>query len=401
MRILTVVGLVAGLMASTGYAQQDALKVARAKVSTVYKRLASVPATTAEVETWAQAYVAATSAAEKRAALAAVAQAATLNDFFYSKTVMNFADPETNEGEELLETNLSDYTSTIIGFVKDELDYRTILYDDIVYIPAAGLNLPYSPNDNVSYQTLESQVFAGQVELAPSLTQSTQTAVTGLPIQAGIYTLRGYGSVYYNDGTNRAPFRYTLINYLCSDLEQLSDVTRPDIYVRRDVDRTPGGDGEKFRTECVGCHAGMDPQTKAFAFMDFTPGDDGTGIVSYAQTPVPKVNRNNDVFPNGAPVEDDSWLNIWYEGSNANVGWSETIKSGTGPKSWGEAMADTTMFPECMSQRVYEVVCLRDNSTNLAKADIKTLSQTFIEDNYNMKKLFQNAAVTCGESLNL
>ncbi len=401
MRFLIVIGLVTGLMASAGYGQ-DALKVARAKVSTVYKRLASVPPTAAEIETWAQAYAGAKSAAEKRAALATVAQAATENDYFYSRTVMNFADPETNEGEELLERNLSDYTATIVGSIRDELDYRTILYDDIVYVPAAGLNLPYSANDNNSYATLETQVITGQAPLAASLTQSTQTAVTGLPLQAGIYTLRGYGSVFYNDGTNRAPFRYTLINYLCADLEELSDVTRPDIYVRRDVDRTPGGDGEKFRTECVGCHAGMDPQTKAFAFMDFAPGnDEGTGAVTYSQTPVPKVNRNNDTFPNGAPVEDDAWLNTWYEGTNSDVGWSQTIKSGNGPKSWGQAMSDTTMFPECMAQRVYEVVCLRDDSSNLAKADIKTLSQTFIQDNYNMKKLFQNAAVTCGENLSL
>ena len=271
MRISIAIGLVVGLMASSASYGQDALKVARAKVSTVYKRLASVPPAAADIETWAAAYVAAKSAAEKRAALQTVAAAATLNDFFYSKTVMNFADPETNEGEELRDRNLNDYTATIVGMIANEEDYRTILHEDVVYIPAAGLNLPYSPNDNISYSTLEEQVIQGQVPLAASLTRSTQTAVTGFPIQAGIYSLRGYGSTFYNDGTNRAPLRYTFINYLCRDMEELSDVTRPDIYVRRDVDRTPGGDGEKFRTECVGCHAGMDPLTKAFAFMDWAP----------------------------------------------------------------------------------------------------------------------------------
>ena len=401
MRTSFIAAILATGMSFTAYGQVDELKVARAKVITVYKRLASIPPASADVETWAQAYVAAQDPAAKKAALYAVAEAATQSDFFYSRTVMNFADPETNEGEELLPRNLSDYTATIVGFIRDELDYRLILSDDVVYIPNAGLNLPYSAQNNESYATLEEQVILGQQPLAASLTQTTQTAVTGLPLQAGIYTLRGYGSVFYQDGTNRAPFRYTYINYLCHDMEELSDVTRPDIYVRRDVDRTPGGDGEKFRTECVGCHAGMDPQTKAFAYMNFEITDEENNIsqITYSNTPVAKVNQNNDTFPNGATVEDDAWLNIWYEGANAEAGWSKTIKSGNGPKSWGQAMADTEMFPKCMAKRVYKVVCLGDASTNSAKATISTLSNQFKEDGYNMKKLFHNTAATCGEAL--
>ncbi|NRA63780.1 MAG: hypothetical protein HRU19_04815 [Pseudobacteriovorax sp.] len=396
MKVSIITGLLFGGLAFTAYGQADALKVARAKVSTVYKRLASVPPPAADLENWAAAYVAATDDAGKNAALLTVAQAATANDFFYSRTVRNFADPETNEGEELIEQNLSDYTATIVGFIRDGLDYRTILYDDVVYIPNAGLNLPYSPENNDSYAALEELVRTGQQPLAGSLTQSTQTAVTQYPVQAGIYTLRGYGSVFYNDGTNRSPLRYTFINYLCKDMEELSDVTRPDIYVRRDVDRTPGGDGEKFRTECVGCHAGMDPQTSAFAFVDFDPE---AGRITYSQTPVPKVNRNNDTFPNGAAVTGDAWLNIWYEGTNANLGWSKEIKSGNGPKSWGQAMADTEMFPQCMAKRVYEVVCLQDGTTNLAKANISAMATQFVAEGHNMKKLFENTAALCGEQL--
>ncbi|SMF28886.1 hypothetical protein [Pseudobacteriovorax antillogorgiicola] len=418
MKKLMAVGLLTGFLglpAQLNAQDADKLKVARAKVSTVYKRLASVPATSAEIETWAGEYAAATDAAGKRAALAKVAAAAVANDNFYSKTVMNFADPETNEGEEILAQNLSDYTATIVGFIKDELDYRRILHDDIMYTatptvtvtvpdPADDGNVaavqlgPYSPTDNFAFQRLEEGVKRGQVELAASLTQVAQSATTGYAIQAGIYSLRGYGSVFYNDGTNRSPLRYTFINYLCRDMEELSDVTRPDIYVRRDVDRTPGGDGEKFRTECVGCHAGMDPMTKAFAFVDFDPD---AAQITYGATPVAKVNRNNDTFPNGAVVEDDAWQNIWLEGTNAGLGWSKEITSGNGPKSWGQAMSETEMFPECMAERVYEVVCLRDSSTNKAKADISSLAGQFVQDGYNMKALFMNAAVTCGEDLNL
>ena len=145
----------------------------------------------------------------------------------------------------------------------------------------------------------------------------------------------------------------------------------------------------------------MDPQTKAFAFVDFDPANDAGGILTYSTTAVPKVNRNNDTFPNGAAVQDDAWQNTWYEGSNASLGWSKTIKSGNGPASWGQAMADTTMFPECMAERVYEVVCLTDTKAKKAKADIKTLGAQFVKDSFNMKSLFKNTAVTCGENLNL
>ena len=391
----------AGLLnfACIAWGQGTDMPTAVAKVSTLFKRLASAPPSDmGQLEGWAAEYVAATDAAARTAVLNKVAAAAVEVDTFYSRTVMNFADPETNEGEELLSRNLSDYTALIIGFIRDELDYRRILFDDIMYVPSPGLGLPaYQDTNNDAFEQLESLVIQGQQSLAANLTQVTQSGTTDYPIQAGIYSLRGYGSVFYNDGTNRAPFRFTYMNYLCKDVEEVSDVTRPDIYVRRDVDRAPGGDGEKFRSECVGCHAGMDAQTSAFAFVDFDPD---ANRITYSDLPVAKVNRNNDTFPSGSAVADDSWINIWYEGSNANLPWSQSVRQGNGPKSWGQAMAETGMFPSCMAERVYKVVCLKSPDTQSAREEISSLANQFTEDNYNMKSLFINTAVTCGEGLN-
>jgi hypothetical protein len=399
MRLLAT-ALLSALLAPQAWAAGD-IETARAAVTTVYKRLASIPPTQAELEGWAQQYVDAADAAAERGVLLTVADAATTNDNFYQNTVLNFAEPETNESFEIT-NELTDHTATIVGMVRDEVDYRQVLYGDIIYIPNPNLGLsPYALTDNQAYEDLQNAYETGAQPFGSSLQQAAQSATTGFPIQAGIYTTRGYGSVFYNAGTNRAPVRYTFVNYICRDMEELSDVTRPDIYVRRDVDRTPGGDGEKFRTECVGCHAGMDPQTKAFAYLNWEENGNNDMTITYAQQPVPKVNRNNDTFPNGAVVQDDAWLNIWYEGANADLGWNPEMKSGTGPASWGESIATTDMFPSCMAERVYKTVCFKSNMNTRDKANLRSLSKQFVDDGYNMKNLFKNAAVECVDSLRL
>ena len=56
-------------------------------------------------------------------------------------------------------------------------------------------------------------------------------------------------------GTNRAQFRFTMINHLCHDMETVMDNTRPTDRIRQDVARTPGGDSRIFLNNCVGCHS--------------------------------------------------------------------------------------------------------------------------------------------------
>ena len=58
------------------------------------------------------------------------------------------------------------------------------------------------------------------VDLTPHLVQSTQSAVTGIPATAtaGVMTTRGAASAFFINGTNRAMFRFTMMNHLCNDL---------------------------------------------------------------------------------------------------------------------------------------------------------------------------------------
>ncbi len=82
-------------------------------------------------------------------------------------------------------------------------------------------------------------------------------------------TTRAASKAFFIDGTNRAMFRFTLINHLCRDMEQVHDTSRAPDRIRQDVSRSPGGDARVFLNGCIGCHSGMDPMAQAFAYYNF------------------------------------------------------------------------------------------------------------------------------------
>lgn len=378
------------------YAAGD-IKKARALVSTVYKRLASQNPSSEQLESWAKSYVGAKDAAAEKKVLSTVAAEAVKVDSFYSRTVLNYAERETNESGDITNV-LNDHTATIVGMVRDGVDFRQVLYGDIIYVPNASLNLGnYSDGDNAVYESLQTQVQSGAMPLASSLQKATQSQTTAISVSSGVLTTRGYGSVFYNDGTNRSPILYTFRDYLCTDLEtEVADATRPDIHVRRDVERAPGGDSQKFRSECVGCHAGLDPMSKAFAYIDW---DAENSQLVYGSQPVPKVNRNSDAFPNGAVVKDNKWINFWTQGRNKSLGWNPKMTSGTGIKSWGQSIATHGKFPTCMAERVYKTVCFKESLSAREEGLVDSLSNSFKKSGYNMKELFKSSAVECASGL--
>jgi hypothetical protein len=54
-----------------------------------------------------------------------------------------------------------------------------------------------------------------------------------------------------------------------------------------------------------------------------------------------------------------------------------------------------------MAERVYKTVCFKSNMNTRDKANLRSLSKQFVDDGYNMKNLFKNAAVECVDSLRL
>ncbi len=318
---------------------------------------------------------------------------------FYNVTLKNFVTPWSNE-EQTMFAPLNDYTATVIGLVRDEDDFRKTLYDNVAYIGDASLNLPpYATTNNDHYEAMEER----GIDLRTHLTRTTQTALSGLPDEAtaGIMTSRAAAKAFFVNGTNRAMFRFTMLNHLCTDLEQIKDSTRAHDRVRQDVSRSPGGDSRIYMNACVGCHAGMDPLVQAYAYYEYdydrdNDPDANNGRLIFTPGEVqPKFLINAENFKWGYITRDDRWDNYWREGPNAFLGWDETLEgSGYGAKSLGQELANTEAFARCQVQKVFRNICLRDPVNSGDQTAFDNMVASF-KNRYNLKSVFANAAAHC------
>jgi hypothetical protein len=312
---------------------------------------------------------------------------------FYNVTLKNFASPWTNE-EQSVFVPLNDYSATVIGMIRDDKRFDQVLFGDILYKGATGLSgvAAYSPANNDHYRDLEDLHY--DLSDQNILKEEVQSSLNGIPANAtaGVITSRAAAEAFFVAGTNRAMFRFTMMNHLCTDLEPLKDVTRPPDRIRQDVSRSPGGDSRIFLNSCVGCHAGMDPMAQAFAYYEY---DENSGRLVYTPGAVqPKYLINADNFRYGYVTPDDHWDNYWRSGQNANLGWGAEIPAAqrNGAKTLGQELAGSEAFARCQGVKVYRAVCLSDPS----ESDLTSLlSASGFESSFNMKDLFANAAEAC------
>lgn len=310
---------------------------------------------------------------------------------FYNVTLKNFAAPWTNR-EQSVFVPLNDYIATVVGMIRDDVPFNTLLSADILYVGQAGLGLPpYSNANNDHYEELEER----GLDMMAGLQQTTQSSLTGLPpnATAGVMTTRAAAEAFFVAGTNRAMFRFTLLNHMCNDLEQLHDVRLPPDRIRQDVSRSPGGDSRLFLNNCIGCHSGMDPMAQAFAYYNF---NEATGSIEYTPGQVqPKYFNNDANFPFGFRTPDDSWENYWRRGQNRFLGWDASLPgSGSGAKSLGQELANSAAFAGCQVKKVFRAVCLRPPEDAGDRAKVAAMTSTF-QSSYNMKQTFAEAAVYC------
>ncbi|HEB63624.1 MAG TPA: hypothetical protein ENJ07_04005 [Gammaproteobacteria bacterium] len=322
------------------------------------------------------------------------------NSAFYNVTLKNFVTPWTNEAQTVF-APLNDYTATVIGMVRDDIPFNQLLSADILYIGKSDLGIPaYSINNNDHYEALENQ----GIDLKENLIRTTQSSITGLPEEgtAGIITTRAAARAFFIDGTNRAMFRFTLLNHLCTDLEQIKDNTRPTDRIRQDVSRSPGGDSRIFMNSCVGCHAGMEPLTQAYAYYDFQydsnsdPEGESGNLVYTPGNVQAKYLINASNFKYGFATPDDRWDNYWRKGPNAFLGWDNALSgSGKGAKSMGQELANSDAFASCQVEKVFKATCFRTPGSSADFDKISEMTQTFKADNYNLKQVFIDSAVYC------
>ena len=313
------------------------------------------------------------------------------NPNFYNVTLKNFAAPWTNRAQDIF-VPMNDYIATVVGMVRDDVPFNTLLSADIIYVGSAGLGLPaYSNNNNNHYEELENR----GLDMMAGLEQRTQSSVTGLPSNAtaGVMTTRAAAEAFFVAGTNRAMFRFTMLNHMCNDMEQVHTTKPIPDRIRQDVSRSPGGDSRLFLNNCIGCHSGMDPLAGAFAYYNF---NEDTGSIEYTAGTVQPKYFNNDVnFPFGYRTTDDSWLNYWREGQNQFLGWDPGLPgSGNGAKSLGEELGNSDAFAACQVRKVFKAVCLRDPEDAADRAQVQTMITSF-QNGYRMKQTFAEAAVYC------
>ncbi|MBU2870792.1 hypothetical protein KO502_08780 [Colwellia sp. E2M01] len=328
---------------------------------------------------------------------------------FYTTTLKVFASPWTNEDQDIFEP-LNDYSATVIGVIRDDIDFRQILQGDFTYIGKPELNLtPYSKVNNTHYQDLEDSY----TNLAEGLIQVSQSSLNGLPSSAtaGVLTSRAAAKAFFYLGTNRAMLRFTLMNHLCTDLEPLKDNTLSTDRIRQDVSRSPGGDSRLFINNCSGCHTGMDPLAQAFAYYDYqfdTENDPQaeSGQLTYNQAAdidsatgsrvVAKYHFNASSFPFGYVTTSDDWQNYWRQGVNQRLGWDQSLSGkGSGMKSLGQELANSEAFAQCQVKKVFKAVCLRDAESSADVSQIQSSTTSFKQHSYQLKQVFAEVGAYC------
>jgi hypothetical protein len=357
---------------------------AREQAKRIHDRIAGVPPSAAVLDQMETEVAAGRPVAAARIAMQAPS--------FFTATLKNWITPWTNR-EQSVFAPLNDYTATVIGVIRDDLDYRQVLSGDILYVGGSGLPA-YSPANNNLYQQLEDD--DRNLGDPAVLVRDTQSAHTGLPANAtaGVMTTRAAAQSFFIAGTNRAMFRFTLMSQMCKDMEQMQDVHRAPDRIRQDVSRSPGGDSRVFLNNCIGCHSGMDPMAQAFAYYNF---NETTGRIEYtAGTVQPKYLINMDNFKPGYVTPNDGWNNYWREGQNTVMGWSGTLPGGgTGAKTMGEELANSDQFARCQVEKVFKTVCLRPPVDGADRSEVNRIIGVFRGNGYKVKDVFAETAAYC------
>lgn len=379
---IAVVALVAmGMMAPAhaGYREQ---------AKRIHDRLAGVPPTETVLQQMEDAINPALPGDATTAAFIAMD-----NVNFYNVTLKNFAAPWTNR-EQSVFVPLNDYVATVIGMIRDDVPFNTLLSADLTYVGSNGV-VPSAPSaaNNDHYAQLE----LNNINLRDELVATTQSSIMGIPANAtaGIMTSRAASEAFYVAGTNRAMFRFTLLNHMCNDLEQVHDTKLAPDLIRQDVSRSPGGDSRLFLNNCVGCHNGMDPLAGAYAYYNY---NETTGRLEYTPGMVQPKYFNNDLnFPQGFRTVDDSWENRWREGQNAYLGFDPSLPGfGNGAKSLGEELGNSQAFAACQVRKVFRAVCMRSPENAADRGMVDQLTTDFMNSlGYRMKDVFAQTAVHC------
>lgn len=328
---------------------------------------------------------------------------------YFLKTVYSIASRWTTEDGKYLQGNANDVALTIVGAAKDDINLRSVMYDDIFYL-CTGVQPAYS-RENMDHHNACAALPPEQWQTV--LTSSPQSAFMTpeeATLVAGLTTLRGHCQVFANAGTNRSYIRFNLLHHLGEDIEGWQDLQVDDSCVGEDVPRAPGDETETYNKKCKACHAGMDCLRSAYAYIDWVENEDASfcsltpGVVAgkYSGNPGDELATQLAL-----PTLDDSWELRWNKNDNAGAGWrdpnmqlypnGEKIK-GKGPAQMNQLFANTDQFHYNAAKQIMGYIC----NIELDAPDLDVLRSTEIKEvvpdptvPVSIKDLAARAILTC------
>ena len=117
----------------------------REQARRIHDRIAGVPPTAAVLQQMEDAIVAGNPEG--------AADIAMDNVNFYNVTLKNFAAPWTNRDQSVF-VPLNDYVATVIGMIRDEVPFNTLLSEDIQYVGRSGVVAAVSASSAFGAQAL-------------------------------------------------------------------------------------------------------------------------------------------------------------------------------------------------------------------------------------------------------
>lgn len=362
---------------------------------------------------------------------------------FLNTLVKQFALKMSNR-DETIRVPLNDMAASFIGITRDERSAKELLTGDFYYMAdptKAKVRSDFFRDILVSNNHYE-DIEKGQWDIGKVLMRVAQDvsvpaniprgqqiplsaagAYTANPDPAGVITSRAFMSSHAVAGTNRRLVEYSFREFLCVPMNEMADTSASPARIGRDVERTPGGDAVKFETSCKGCHTVMDGFRGAFARFDFsniTVGNATFGVVRHTQLNrtgdfafgmnadrndvVRKMNHNETVFPTGYETTDDSFVNNAVGVANRpRFGWTGArARGGVGVNQFGQMIADSDRFAQCMAKRAIEAVCNAGMAPdNTVTPFMQSAALKFKESGYKLRALFQEVAATPNCTANL
>lgn len=262
----------------------------------------------------------------------------------------------------------NDFVAMFVGGVRDGMNARQLITENFYYRDnATGIKEfdigAYEPIHYKQFDEAQYSIYDNSIKTSPQIFEDKLNG-SGSGVQpaadrnaAGLITSRAFMEEHALGGTNRRIVEYTFKAFMCVEMEDWKDLSRPTTYIGKDVDRNAGGSSARFQQDCRGCHAQLDGFRSAFAHFDFNKR-----VRFFRPSIHQKISANDHVYPDGHPVINDNFVNNALGDLNMDrFGWDMSLgTSGSGPKEFATMIASSKGFSRCFVRRFFEKICRRE-----------------------------------------